>query len=162
MSPLEFWGRILHSYWYAVAVFKQLLQLLTDYFTFVSKYRYWILDFSVLLTSSTNGYSSRILCGRLQAPKITKKLILLRAIQFTNVQRNWCSTEKMVFSYKKNKHFMRPIHVWRSRTPDGVRCAHFPNVITTIMNQKVQLLKQTVKRWVVYHVAEPKNGRKLQ
>jgi hypothetical protein len=30
--------------------------------------------------------------------------------------------------------------VWRSRTPDGVRCAHFPSVITTTMDQKVQLI----------------------
>jgi hypothetical protein len=36
---------------------------------------------------------------------------------------------------------MRPIHVWRSRTPNGVRCAHFPSVITTKMDHKVQLLK---------------------
>jgi hypothetical protein len=36
---------------------------------------------------------------------------------------------------------MRPIQVWRSRTPDGVRCAHFTSVITTIMDQKEQLLK---------------------
>jgi hypothetical protein len=28
----------------------------------------------------------------------------------------------------------------RSRTSDGVRCAHFPSVITTIMDQKVQLI----------------------
>jgi hypothetical protein len=35
---------------------------------------------------------------------------------------------------------MSPIHVWRFRTPDGVRCAHFPSVITTIMDQKVQLI----------------------
>jgi hypothetical protein len=35
---------------------------------------------------------------------------------------------------------MRPIHVWRSRTPDEVRCAHFPSVITTIMDYKVQLI----------------------
>jgi hypothetical protein len=41
---------------------------------------------------------------------------------------------------------MRPIHVWRSRTPDGVRCALFPSVITTIMDQKVQLLKPLNKR----------------
>jgi hypothetical protein len=34
---------------------------------------------------------------------------------------------------------MWPIHVWRSQTPDGFRCAHFPSVITTIMYQKVQL-----------------------
>jgi hypothetical protein len=32
------------------------------------------------------------------------------------------------------------IHVWRSRTPDGVRGGHFPSVITTIMDQKVQLI----------------------
>jgi hypothetical protein len=30
--------------------------------------------------------------------------------------------------------------VWRSRMPDGIRCAHFPSVITTIMDQKVQLI----------------------
>jgi hypothetical protein len=35
---------------------------------------------------------------------------------------------------------MRPIHVWRSRTPGGVRCAHFPSVVTTIMDYKVQLI----------------------
>jgi hypothetical protein len=33
--------------------------------------------------------------------------------------------------------------VWRSRMPDGVRCAHFPSVITTIIDHNVpaQLLK---------------------
>jgi hypothetical protein len=46
----------------------------------------------------------------------------------------WCFHKKFLF-------FMRPIHMWRSRTPVGVRCAHFPGVITTIMDQKVQLLK---------------------
>jgi hypothetical protein len=25
---------------------------------------------------------------------------------------------------------MRPIHLWSSRTPDGVRCAHFHSVIS--------------------------------
>jgi hypothetical protein len=25
--------------------------------------------------------------------------------------------------------------------PDGIRCAHFPSVITTIMDHKVQLIK---------------------
>jgi hypothetical protein len=30
--------------------------------------------------------------------------------------------------------------VWCSRTADGVRCAHFPSVITTIMDHKVQLI----------------------
>jgi hypothetical protein len=33
------------------------------------------------------------------------------------------------------------VHVLRSRMPDGVRCAHFPSVITTIIDHKVQLLK---------------------
>jgi hypothetical protein len=51
----------------------------------------------------------------------------------------WCFHFKFLF-------LMRPIHVWRSRTPDGVRCAHFPTVITTIMDQKVQLLKPLYKR----------------
>jgi hypothetical protein len=36
-------------------------------------------------------------------------------------------------SFKIILLLMRPIHVWRSRTPDGVRCAHFPRVVTTIM-----------------------------
>jgi retron-type reverse transcriptase len=51
---------------------------------------------------------------------------------------------------------MRPLHVWRSRTPDGVRCAHFPSVITTIMDQKVQLINPlNLSRSVVCGVAEP-------
>jgi hypothetical protein len=33
------------------------------------------------------------------------------------------------------------MNLWRSRTPDGVRCAHFPSAITTIMDHKVQLIK---------------------
>jgi hypothetical protein len=33
-----------------------------------------------------------------------------------------------------------------SRTPAGVRCAAFPSVITTVMDQKVQLLKPLNKR----------------
>jgi hypothetical protein len=41
---------------------------------------------------------------------------------------------------------MRPVLVWRSRTPDGVRCAHFPSVITTTMDHKLQLLKPLNKR----------------
>jgi hypothetical protein len=50
----------------------------------------------------------------------------------------------------------KPKHVWRSRTPDGVRCAQFHSVITTTMDQKVGTVVKTVEpRWVVYHVAEP-------
>jgi hypothetical protein len=45
--------------------------------------------------------------------------------------------------------------VWRSRTPDGVRCAHFPSVITTIMDQKVQLINPLNLGEVVCGVAEP-------
>jgi hypothetical protein len=30
--------------------------------------------------------------------------------------------------------------VWRSRTPDGVWCAHFPSVVTTVMDYKVKLI----------------------
>jgi hypothetical protein len=38
---------------------------------------------------------------------------------------------------------MRPVYcMCGSRTPVGVRCAHFPSVITTRMDPKVQLLKQ--------------------
>jgi hypothetical protein len=56
----------------------------------------------------------------------------------TEVQlQKWCSHIKFVLQ-------MRPIHVWRSRTPD------LPSVITTIMDQKQQLLKPFNK----YHVAE--------
>jgi hypothetical protein len=29
--------------------------------------------------------------------------------------------------------------MWRSRTPAGVRCAHFPSVITTIMEEKLHV-----------------------
>jgi hypothetical protein len=36
--------------------------------------------------------------------------------------------------------------MWRSRTPAGGRCAHFPSVITTIMDHKLQLLKPLNKR----------------
>jgi hypothetical protein len=35
----------------------------------------------------------------------------------------WCFNIKFVL-------FLRPIHVWRSRTPVGVRCAHFPIVLS--------------------------------
>jgi hypothetical protein len=41
---------------------------------------------------------------------------------------------------------MRPMHLWRNRTPAGVRCAHFPSVITIIMDHKPQLLKPLSKR----------------
>jgi hypothetical protein len=50
------------------------------------------------------------------------------------------STMKKMFPFNFFLLKMRPIHVWRSRTPDGVRCAHFPSVIITIMDQKVQLI----------------------
>jgi hypothetical protein len=50
----------------------------------------------------------------------------------TEVQQwKWCFHIKFVL-------FMRPIHVWRSRTPVGDWCAHFHSVITTKMEQKVQ------------------------
>jgi hypothetical protein len=50
----------------------------------------------------------------------------------TEVQlRNWCFHLQFFL-------FKRPIHVCRSRTPNGVRYANFP---TTIIDQKVQLLK---------------------
>jgi hypothetical protein len=48
---------------------------------------------------------------------------------------------EIVFSYKKFLLFMRPIHVCRFRTSAGIWCAHFPSVIATIMDHKVQLLK---------------------
>jgi hypothetical protein len=54
--------------------------------------------------------------------------------------------------------FTRITNVWRSRTPDGVRCAHFPtvysSVITSIRDQST-VVKTVEKTWVVYHVAEP-------
>jgi hypothetical protein len=43
--------------------------------------------------------------------------------------------------------------VWRSRTRDGVRCKHFPSVVTTIMDHKNRV--KTVE--LVYHVAESKD-----
>jgi hypothetical protein len=75
-------------------------------------------------------------------------LILLRGIQFTHVQRYRGSTVKMLFMFIKMQMFikMRPIHMRRSGTPDGVWCAHFPSVITTIIDHKLQLLKPLNKR----------------
>jgi hypothetical protein len=49
-----------------------------------------------------------------------------------------------------------PIHVWSSRTPAVVWCQHFPSVITTKIDHKVQLLKP----WVVCQVGEP-NAKQL-
>jgi hypothetical protein len=78
--------------------------------------------------------------------------ILLCRIQLTN------ATEVQLWKwyfYMQFLVFMRPIHVRRSRTPSGVRCAHISSVITSIMDQKVQFDKTVEPRWVVYHVAEP-------
>jgi hypothetical protein len=61
-------------------------------------------------------------------------MILLRGVHFTHVQCYWGSNLQMEFS-PKNLLYMRPIHVWHSRMPDGVWCAHFPRDITTIMYQ---------------------------
>jgi hypothetical protein len=54
---------------------------------------------------------------------------------------------QMVFLYMIF-NFHEAIQVWRSRTPDGVQCAHFPSVITIIINgnEKVQMLKPLDKR----------------
>jgi hypothetical protein len=57
-------------------------------------------------------------------------LILLRGIQLTHVHRYRGSTVKMVLSYNT---FVA--------LPNACRCAHFPSVITTIMDHKLQLLK---------------------
>jgi hypothetical protein len=57
--------------------------------------------------------------------------ILLRGIQLTHVQRYWGSTAKMVFPFKMFTFY--ETNKWRSRTPDSVRSAHFPSVITTII-----------------------------
>jgi hypothetical protein len=35
----------------------------------------------------------------------------------------WCFLIKFLL-------FMRPVHLWRSRTPDGIRCAHFSRVLS--------------------------------
>jgi hypothetical protein len=50
--------------------------------------------------------------------------------------------------------------LWRSRTPDGVRCAHFPSVIITILDHKVQLIKP-LNLGELYRVAEPREGYKI-
>jgi hypothetical protein len=55
------------------------------------------------------------------------------------------STVKMVLLYKIFT-LNKANHVWRSRTPDGVQCVHFPSVITTIMIHKLLLLKMLNKR----------------
>jgi hypothetical protein len=43
-------------------------------------------------------------------------------------------------SLKKIFTLNEAIHVWRSGTPDGVRCVNFPSVVTKIMDEKVQLI----------------------
>jgi hypothetical protein len=46
--------------------------------------------------------------------------------------------------------------VWCSRTPDGVRCAHFPSFITIIIDHNVQFLKPlNLGELYIYRVAEP-------
>jgi hypothetical protein len=45
---------------------------------------------------------------------------------------------------------MRPIHVWRSRTPDGVRCAHFPSVIYDNNNGSESTAVKTVELRELY------------
>jgi hypothetical protein len=69
--------------------------------------------------------------------------ILLRGIQLTHVQRYWCSSVKMVFSYKILL-FMRPIHVCAIS-----KCYHNHNGSHSRVAKTVELT------WVVYHVAEP-------
>jgi hypothetical protein len=66
-------------------------------------------------------------------------------VWYSTFQSYWGSTVEMGF-HIKFLFYVRPIHVWRSRTPDGVWCAHFYGVITTIMDQKLQLLKPLNKR----------------
>jgi hypothetical protein len=41
---------------------------------------------------------------------------------------------------------MRPIHVWRSRTPDGDRYEHFPSVIITIPRSRTYFFT-----WLLRH-----------
>jgi hypothetical protein len=45
------------------------------------------------------------------------------------------------FSHKIFTFHEANTQVWRSRTPAGVRCSHFPSFIPTIMDHKVQLFK---------------------
>jgi hypothetical protein len=59
-------------------------------------------------------------------------------------QRCNCENGGNVWSF--NFKCMRPTHMWRTRTPAGVRCAYLPSVITIIMDQKQQLLKPLNQR----------------
>jgi hypothetical protein len=68
-------------------------------------------------------------------------MILLRGIQITHVQCYWGSTVKMVFSLQMFTFHEANTCVALPNAHDGVRSAHFPSVITTIMDQKVELLK---------------------
>jgi hypothetical protein len=49
------------------------------------------------------------------------------------------ATEVQLWKWCTHTIFL--LFMWRSRTPDGVRCLHFPSVITTIMDHKVQSSK---------------------
>jgi hypothetical protein len=72
--------------------------------------------------------------------KIYTILLLINQITSIHCNLKFNSRAKsmlMIFPPKIffTKEYMRPLHVWLSQTPDGVRCAHFPSVITTIMNR---------------------------
>jgi hypothetical protein len=87
------------------------------------------------------------LMGMKRFYKVTDFSILLRGIQLTYVQSYQGSTVKMMLSYKIfTLNEANTVHMWRSRMTGGVQCAHFPSVITTIMDHKVQLLKPLNKR----------------
>jgi hypothetical protein len=48
-----------------------------------------------------------------------------------------CSTLYRFITFPNNFlkiSLVRPIHFWCSRTPDGVRCAHFSSDITTVID----------------------------
>jgi hypothetical protein len=91
-----------------------------------------------LTTKIRMGYCFvKFLCWSLPG---TDTLILLRGIQLTHVQRDWGSTVKMELTFKI---FFSKWGQCMCGAPQRLKAfgAHFPSVITIIMDQKLQLLK---------------------
>jgi hypothetical protein len=82
-----------------------------------------------------------IICKRNLSLKVlvlhlyTKETILLRGIQLTHFQT------LLRFNCENDVFVKNILLSWGQYNCGGVRCAHFPSVITTIMDQKVELLK---------------------
>jgi hypothetical protein len=67
--------------------------------------------------------------------KIYTILLLINQITSIHCNLKFNSRAKSMLMIFPPKIFFTKEYFWLSQTPDGVRCAHFPSVITTIMNR---------------------------